>query len=51
MKERESFLIDAVENDYTLFFEHDLNIDCGKVNLTEKGYALGASGMLTDFFK
>ena len=51
MKERESFLIEAVKNDYTLFFEHDLKIDCGKVNLTEKGYALGASGMLTDFFK
>ncbi|MEY2923753.1 MAG: hypothetical protein RLZZ337_293 [Bacteroidota bacterium] len=48
MVERESFLETAVANNYTLFFEHDLNIECGKVELTERGYKLGNAGNLAD---
>ena len=29
MKERESFLKKAVSDEYILFFEHDLSIECG----------------------
>jgi len=49
MKERASFLKEATEKDYTLFFEHDLNYECGKVELTDRGYKLGDAGKLTDF--
>jgi glyoxylase-like metal-dependent hydrolase (beta-lactamase superfamily II) len=50
MREREAFLKEAVANDYTLYFEHDLNIECGKVILTDRGYKLGDAGTLKDFF-
>jgi len=49
MREREAFLKEAVANDYTLYFEHDLNIECGKVILTDRGYKLGDAGSLKDF--
>ncbi|PCJ65192.1 MAG: MBL fold metallo-hydrolase [Bacteroidetes bacterium] len=49
MRERESFLKEAVAKDYSLFFEHDLNIECGKVVMTDRGYKLGDSGLLTEF--
>lgn len=51
MREREAFLKEAVANDYTLFFEHDLNLECGKAIHTDKGYKLGDAGKLSDFFK
>ena len=51
MREREAFLKEAVANDYTLYFEHDLNIECGKVIHTDRGYKLGDAGKLSDFFK
>jgi glyoxylase-like metal-dependent hydrolase (beta-lactamase superfamily II) len=50
MQEREVFLKDAIAQDYTLFFEHDLHIDCGKVIWTDRGYQLGERGALSDFF-
>jgi len=37
MQEKEEFLIEALEKDYTLFFEHDLNNECCNVKMTEKG--------------
>ena len=51
MKERESFLKEAVSNEYLLFFEHDLSIECGTVALGERGYKLHESGNLKDFVK
>ena len=51
MREREAFLKESVANDYTLFFEHDLNLECGKAILTDRGYKLGDAGKLSDFFK
>jgi glyoxylase-like metal-dependent hydrolase (beta-lactamase superfamily II) len=37
MEEHEAFLTECLEGDYTLFFEHDLNIECGKVKKTDRG--------------
>ena len=37
LQEKKSFLKEAVENDYILFFEHDPKIECCDVQLTEKG--------------
>lgn len=39
--EKEKYLLEAVENNYILFFEHDANIECCKVIKTEKGFARG----------
>lgn len=50
MRERAAFLKEAVAKDYTLFFEHDLHVECGKVEHTDRGYALGDAGRLKDFF-
>lgn len=49
MTEKNLFLEEAVNNDYTLFFEHDLNIECGKVIQTERGFKLGGTFDLTTF--
>ena len=51
MKERASFLEEATANDYLLFFEHDLSIECGTVSLGERGYHLKNAGNLSDFVK
>ena len=40
LKEKEEFLNEAVENDYTLFFQHDLYNECATVQKTEKGVRL-----------
>ncbi len=40
--EKEKYLLEAVENNHILFFEHDANIECCKVIRTEKGFAKGA---------
>jgi hypothetical protein len=37
LHEKKSFLKDAVENDYILFFEHDRKIECCTLQVTEKG--------------
>ena len=50
MKERASFLEEAVSNDYKLFFEHDLSIECGTVIRGERGFKLAEGGSLTEFF-
>jgi len=49
MTEKNLFLEEAVNNDYTLFFEHDLNVECGKVVQTERGFKLGETFDLTSF--
>jgi glyoxylase-like metal-dependent hydrolase (beta-lactamase superfamily II) len=49
MTEKNLFLEEAVNNDYTLFFEHDLNVECGKVIQTERGFKLGETFDLTAF--
>ncbi len=37
LNEKKSFLKEAVENDYLLFFEHDATIECCSLQQTEKG--------------
>lgn len=37
LQEKKSFLQEAVDNDYVLFFEHDANIECCTLQMTEKG--------------
>ena len=37
LNEKKSFLIEAVENDYVLFFQHDPKIECCNLQMTEKG--------------
>jgi glyoxylase-like metal-dependent hydrolase (beta-lactamase superfamily II) len=37
LNEKKSFLTEAVENDYILFFEHDPTIECCNLQMTEKG--------------
>jgi glyoxylase-like metal-dependent hydrolase (beta-lactamase superfamily II) len=37
LNEKKSFLTEAVENDYILFFEHDPKIECCSLQKTEKG--------------
>jgi glyoxylase-like metal-dependent hydrolase (beta-lactamase superfamily II) len=49
MEERARFLKLAVEENYTLFFEHDLNLECGTVEYTDRGYRLKESFSLKEF--
>lgn len=37
LNEKKSFLTEAVENDYVLFFEHDQKNECCTLQMTEKG--------------
>jgi|SRR5579875_2404873 len=37
LREKKSFLNEAVENNYILFFEHDPKIECCDLQITEKG--------------
>lgn len=49
MKEKELLLEEAVQNNYVLFFEHDLRHECGTAAATEKGFRLDQTFKLTDF--
>jgi glyoxylase-like metal-dependent hydrolase (beta-lactamase superfamily II) len=40
LQEKKSFLLEAAENEYLLFFEHDPKVECCTVSLTEKGVRL-----------
>jgi len=37
LNEKKSFLTEAVENDYVLFFQHDPKVECCNLQVTEKG--------------
>lgn len=37
LQEKKSFLHEALDNNYTLFFEHDPAIECCELEMTEKG--------------
>ena len=37
LQEKKSFLKEAVENDYILFFEHDSRYECCNIHQTERG--------------
>lgn len=50
VQEKESFLKEAVEKNYLLFYEHDAQIEVGRVVRNEKGaYTSGDVGKLSEF--
>jgi len=40
LEEKEKFLVEAVKNEYILFFEHDFYNECATVSKTEKGFVV-----------
>lgn len=48
LQEKKSFLEEAAENDYILFFEHDASMECCSVQMTEKGIKFRESSLLRD---
>lgn len=48
LEEKKSFLEEAAENDYFLFFEHDAGMECCTVQMTEKGVKFRESLLLRD---
>ena len=50
LREKEKLLKIAVENDHILFFEHDLEIECCTLQLTEKGVRVKETFTLEECF-
>ncbi len=48
LNEKKSFLTEAQQNDYVLFFEHDPTIECCTLQMTEKGIRMKESFKLED---
>lgn len=49
LNEKKSFLTEAVENNFILFFEHDAQIECCDLQQTEKGIRMKNSFRLEEF--
>jgi len=49
LKDKERFFADAIENDYILFFEHDINNEACTLQDTPKGARVEKAGKLSDF--
>jgi len=49
LKDRERFYAEALENDYILFFEHDLYNEAGTLEDTPKGARIKKTGKLSEF--
>ncbi len=49
LKDKERFYKDALKNDYTLFFEHDLYNECCTLHETEKGVKVKETFTLEEF--
>ena len=48
LNEKKSFLLEAVQNNYVLFFEHDPTIECCTLQMTEKGVRMKESFLLEE---
>ncbi|MGZ5287101.1 MAG: MBL fold metallo-hydrolase [Flavisolibacter sp.] len=48
LKEKKSFLEEAVQNNYTLFFQHDPLIECCSLQQTEKGVRMDRTFKLSE---
>ena len=48
LKEKKSFLTEAANNNYILFFEHDPKIECSDLAQTEKGIRVGNTFLLKE---
>jgi glyoxylase-like metal-dependent hydrolase (beta-lactamase superfamily II) len=51
LKDRERFYKEALENNYILFFEHDIYHEAGTLKDTPKGARMDKTGKLDDFIK
>ncbi len=51
LEDRKRFFKDAMENNYILFFEHDLYNECCSLHETEKGIRAKETFSLNEFFK
>jgi glyoxylase-like metal-dependent hydrolase (beta-lactamase superfamily II) len=49
MDERKSFLAEVLQNNYVLFFEHDIYRECCTLMQTEKGIRMGENFTLSEF--
>jgi len=49
LSEKEIFLNEAAENNYILFFEHDIINECCTVKKTDKGVRTDKAGLLNEF--
>ena len=49
MDEKEKFLREAADQQYILFFEHDLAVECATVQRTDKGVRVYNKGKLEEF--
>ncbi len=50
LEEKQAFLKEAVDNNYTLFFQHDIQIECCSLIQTERGVKPGTSHSLKSLF-
>ncbi|GEO09790.1 MBL fold metallo-hydrolase [Segetibacter aerophilus] len=48
LSEKKLFLQEVLENDYVLFFEHDANIECCTLHMTDKGIKVKETFTLND---
>lgn len=48
VKEKTAFLQEALDNDYILFFEHDPEVECCNLKMTEKGVRVNETFALKD---
>ena len=48
LTEKENFLIEALQNEYVLFFEHDPTIECCTLQMTDKGIRMKDNFKLSD---
>lgn len=49
LQEKKSFLAEALEHEYLLYFEHDPQVECCTLQQTEKGIRPKETGKLSDF--
>jgi hypothetical protein len=49
LDEKKAFFTEALANDYTLFFEHDIFNECCNIKQTEKGPRLNAAFSLDEW--
>ncbi len=48
LNEKKSFLLEALQNDYILFFEHDPKIECCNLQMTDKGIRMKDRFLLSE---
>ena len=48
LNEKKSFLLEALQNDYILFFEHDPKVECCNLQMTDKGIRMKDRFLLSE---